>query len=339
VNEERLTHLDESGSARMVDVAGKQTTLRVARARARVRMSPATARAVAAGNGPKGEVLGVARLAGIQAAKQTSQLIPLAHNLPLTVVEVTAGVDVEEGLVELIGEVRTIARTGVEMEAMVACAVAGLTIYDMVKGLERGISIEEVVLLEKRGGRSDFTRRGAGAPAADGHSHGDPAVPRPAAAIITISTSKAAGDGEDESGARLAELAQEMGIAIAAREIVTDERSQIEERLRHWVGEEGCSLILTTGGTGMAPSDLTPEATRAVIDRDAPGLAEAMRDASREHTRNWMLSRGVAGIAGSTLIVNFPGAPASIEQAGAALARALPHALELLGGGPSHHAH
>lgn len=336
MSEGRLTHLDESGSARMVDVAGKQTTLRVARARARVRMSPAAARAVAAGDGPKGEVLGVARLAGIQAAKQTSQLIPLAHNLPLTVVDVAASVDVEQGLVELIGEVRTIARTGVEMEAMVACAVAGLTIYDMVKGIERGISIEEVVLLEKRGGRSDFTRGGAGAPAARGHDA--PTASRPAAAIITISTSKAAGDGEDESGARLAELAQAMGIAIAGREIVTDDRPQIEERLRHWVAQEGCSLILTTGGTGMAPSDVTPEATRAVIERDAPGLAEAMRDASREHTRNWMLSRGVAGIAGSTLIVNFPGAPASIEQAGAALARALPHALELLGGAASRHA-
>jgi cyclic pyranopterin monophosphate synthase len=337
VSKQRLTHLDDSGSARMVDVAGKQTTLRVARARARVRMSPATARAVAAGNGPKGEVLGVARLAGIQAAKQTSQLIPLAHNLPLTVVDVTATVDVEEGLVELIGEVRTIARTGVEMEAMVACAVAGLTIYDMVKGIERGISIEEVVLLEKRGGRSDFARAGTGAPAADGHDR--PSASQPAAVIITISTSKAAGEGEDESGARLAELAEGMGIAITAREILTDERSQIEERLRHWIAQEGCSLILTTGGTGMAPSDVTPEATRAVIERDAPGLAEAMRDASREHTRNWMLSRGVAGIAGSTLIVNFPGAPASIEQAGAALARALPHALELLGGAASHHAH
>lgn len=149
-----LTHLDRDGSARMVDVGGKPPSERVARARGRVRMSPRTARAVQAGDGPKGEVLGVARIAGIQAAKQTAQLIPLAHPLPLSFLDVRADVDVQAGVVELISEARTVASTGVEMEAMTACAIAALTIYDMVKGLERGIELEQVVLLEKRGGRS-----------------------------------------------------------------------------------------------------------------------------------------------------------------------------------------
>jgi cyclic pyranopterin monophosphate synthase len=153
-----LSHLDEDGRARMVDVGEKQETERIARACARVRMSPASARAVAAGNGPKGEVLGVARLAGVQAAKLTGQLIPLAHSLALTFVDVQATVEVEQGLVELVSEVRTIGRTGVEMEAMTACAVAALTIYDMVKGIEREVEIEQVALLEKRGGRSDYRR-------------------------------------------------------------------------------------------------------------------------------------------------------------------------------------
>ncbi|MGA2453064.1 MAG: cyclic pyranopterin monophosphate synthase MoaC [Solirubrobacteraceae bacterium] len=155
---ERLTHLDEHGRARMVDVGAKQVTERVARAQARVRMSVASAHAVQAGDGPKGEVLGVARLAGVQAAKQTGQLIPLAHPLQLTFVEVSASVDPEQGLVELVSEVRTVGRTGVEMEAMTACAVAALTVYDMVKGIERGVVIEQIVLLEKRGGRSDYRR-------------------------------------------------------------------------------------------------------------------------------------------------------------------------------------
>ena len=166
MSDDRLTHLDEQGRARMVDVAGKEVSERVARARARVRMSPGSARAVQAGDGPKGEVLGVARLAGVQAAKQTAQLIPLAHNLPLSFADVSARVDAEAGLVELESEVRTVARTGVEMEAMVACSVAALTVYDMVKGLERGIVLEQVVLLEKRGGRSDYVLDEAGA--ADG---------------------------------------------------------------------------------------------------------------------------------------------------------------------------
>jgi cyclic pyranopterin phosphate synthase len=155
---ERLSHIGEDGRARMVDVGGKEITERVARARARVRMSPASARAVREGDGPKGEVLGVARIAGIQAAKRTGELIPLAHPLGLTFVDVSADVDVESGLVELVGEARTQARTGVEMEAMMACSVAALTVYDMVKGLELGIEIEQVVLLEKHGGRHDYRR-------------------------------------------------------------------------------------------------------------------------------------------------------------------------------------
>jgi molybdopterin adenylyltransferase len=157
------------------------------------------------------------------------------------------------------------------------------------------------------------------------------------AAVITVSTSKSRGEGEDESGERLAELAAELGAEIAAREVIPDDRQRIEERLRHWADEGRCALVLTTGGTGFAPSDLTPEATRAVIDREAPGIAEAMRLASRDHVRHWMLSRAVAGIRGSTLIVNFPGSPASIPEAGEAIAGSLPHALALLAG--EHPAH
>lgn len=140
----------------MVDVGAKREGQRRARARARLRMNPETARAVAAGEGPKGEVLEVARLAGVQAAKQTPSLIPLAHSLPLSYIDVEATVDEDAGLVELVAEARVVARTGVEMEAMTACAVAALTVYDMVKGVERGVRIEEIVLLEKAGGRSDW---------------------------------------------------------------------------------------------------------------------------------------------------------------------------------------
>ena len=154
-----LTHIDESGSARMVDVGEKPESRRVACAEARVRMSPATAAAVEAGDAPKGDVLGTARLAGIQAAKRTAELIPLTHPLPLDVVDVEASVDADEGVVTLVAEASVTARTGVEMEAMTACAVAALTVYDMVKGVERGVSIERIELIAKSGGRSgDWTR-------------------------------------------------------------------------------------------------------------------------------------------------------------------------------------
>jgi cyclic pyranopterin phosphate synthase len=138
----------------MVDVGAKPETERRARARAILRMSPRTARLVERGEGPKGEVLGVARLGGVQAAKLTGTLIPLAHPIPLTFVDIRASVDVENGVVELVSEARTVGRTGVEMEAMAAVSVAALTVYDMVKGVERGVIIDQVSLLEKTGGRS-----------------------------------------------------------------------------------------------------------------------------------------------------------------------------------------
>jgi cyclic pyranopterin phosphate synthase len=154
-----LTHLGPEGEARMVDVGGKERSERRAVARARVRMSAETAAAVERGDAPKGDVLGTARLAGIQAAKRTDELIPLAHPLPLTFVDLEVRIDSAEGVVELTCEARTVERTGVEMEAMLAAAVAALTVYDMVKGLERGVSVEEVALLEKSGGRSGEWRR------------------------------------------------------------------------------------------------------------------------------------------------------------------------------------
>jgi cyclic pyranopterin phosphate synthase len=158
----RLSHLDSSGRARMVDVGGKAATDRRARARAVVRMSADTAATVARGDAPKGDVLGTARIAGIQAAKRTDELIPLAHPLPLTFVDVEAEIDPGAGTITFEAEARTASRTGVEMEALTACTVAALTAYDMVKGIERGVVIEEVALLEKTGGKEDWRRAPAG---------------------------------------------------------------------------------------------------------------------------------------------------------------------------------
>ncbi len=150
------------------------------------------------------------------------------------------------------------------------------------------------------------------------------------AAVITVSTSKAAGDGEDVSGPALAAFAARLGAEVVGSEVISDDRDLIAERLSYWCDDVVCDLVLTTGGTGFSPDDLTPEATRDVIEREAPGFAEAMRAASREHTEMWMTSRGVAGTRGRSLIINFPGNPPAIEQAGAALEKAIPHALELL---------
>ncbi len=332
MSERRITHLDEAGRARMVDVGSKPPGERVARARALVRMSSDTALAVQRGDGPKGEVLAVARLAGIQAAKQTGQLIPLAHPLELTFADVQASVDAAAGVVELTSEVRTVSRTGVEMEALTACAVAALAVYDMVKALQRDVVIEQIALLEKRGGRSDYVRDDVADPGAREAPDG-----KLRAAVITVSTSKARGDGDDESGPLLAALAERLGAEVLGREVIPDERPLIEARLRHWADSERCSLVLSTGGTGVSPGDLTPDATASVIERSIPGLGEAIRAASRPHTSNWMLSRALAGVRGHTLIVNLPGSPASIRQLSEELLAPLAHALDLIAGRPAAH--
>lgn len=151
------------------------------------------------------------------------------------------------------------------------------------------------------------------------------------AAVIAISTSKAAGEGEDESGPKLKALLESAGCDVVSLELITDDRELIARRIRFYSDEDACDLVATTGGTGLSPDDVTPEATRDVIDREAPGIAEAMRLESRQHVpKHWMLSRGVAGSRGTTLIVNFPGNPNAIEQAGAAITPSLEHALGLL---------
>jgi molybdopterin synthase catalytic subunit len=155
---EEMTHLDASGAARMVDVSDKPATDRYARAEARVLMTPDTARKVARGDAAKGDVLGTARIAAIQAAKRTAELIPLAHQLPLTQVEVDFGIDEDAGQIEILAAAQTADRTGVEMEAMIAAAVAALTIYDMTKALERGIEIGDLRLIEKSGGKTEWRR-------------------------------------------------------------------------------------------------------------------------------------------------------------------------------------
>lgn len=161
----------------------------------------------------------------------------------------------------------------------------------------------------------------------------------PRVAVLTASTSRFRDGGIDQSGEELCAFAERLGGEVVDRLLLADDREAIEACLREWSACGGYDLILTTGGTGFSPDDVTPEATAAVIDRPAPGLAEAMRAASAEHTRYWMVSRGVAGVAGSTLIVNFPGNPKSIGEAGEAIVHVLPHVVSLLRGERPGHSH
>jgi molybdopterin adenylyltransferase len=157
------------------------------------------------------------------------------------------------------------------------------------------------------------------------------------AALITLSTSRAETGGPDPSGDLLVGLAADLGAEVAGRELISDDPGLLRERLVRWADDEEADLILTTGGTGFSPSDQTPEATAAVIERPAPGIAEAIRQEAARHTRHWALSRGVAGIRGSCLIINLPGSARGVEQSAAVLLPILPHALDLIAERPAGH--
>jgi molybdopterin adenylyltransferase len=154
-------------------------------------------------------------------------------------------------------------------------------------------------------------------------------------AVLTVSTRVSRREADDASGPLLAELAEQAGADVQQMEVVPDDFGLIEDRLHHFV-DEGMELVFTTGGTGFTPDDITPEATRAVIERDAPGLAEAMRAEAVKHTPMGILTRGVSGIAGATLIVNFPGNPKAIRELFPVIAPTLRHVVDTLNGDSRH---
>lgn len=335
-----LTHIAADGSARMVDVSDKAVTDRHARAIATVRVAPSTAALIAAGDMPKGEVLATARLAGIMAAKRTAELVPLAHPLPLTKIDIDATVDAAAGQVQLESFARTTGKTGVEIEALTAVVIAALTVYDMVKAIEQQASIEGVRVVEKAGGRRDFDARpavarpasapipsaaGRSTPAA-GRSHAAETAPLTIAALH-VSTSRTAGRAPDRSRAALAAFAERAGWTVVHEDMVSDDQAGIAAALRTAAAVPGVELVLTLGGTGMTPDDVTPEATADVLDREAPGLAEALRAASMAKTPMASLSRGRAGTIGRVVVVNLPGSPKAIAELEPLLTAVLPHAV------------
>jgi cyclic pyranopterin phosphate synthase len=308
----------------MVDVGRKPITSRRAVASASVRMRPDVLQTLIDSGGPKGDAFVVARLAGIAAAKRTAELIPLSHPIALDHVEVDLSADPETGLVTIRAEATATARTGVEMEALTAASVSALTLYDMAKALQRDIVIERVELLAKEGGRSGAWSKEA------------PVGARTAAheaTVITCSTRAAGGEREDASGPAIVNALREAGFDVAPEPIVlADDEDLIASTLAH-LADSGTGLVITSGGTGLTPGDRTPAATRRVIDREVPGLAELMRAAGLASTPMAALSRGVVGVRGTTLIANLPGSPRGAIESLEALLPVLRHALEQLAGG------
>lgn len=307
-------HLDDAGRLRMVDVGAKATTRRRAVAECRIRLGPRARDAIAAGTVPKGDVFAVAQVAGIQAAKRTPELIPGCHPVRITSVEL--GFETTPEGVAITATVAGDDRTGFEMEALVACSTAALTVYDMTKGIDPGAEITGLRLASKEGGKSSVRFDGV------------------RAAVITVSDGAAAGQREDRSGPAARDWLTGRGAEAGEVVVVPDDRAAISAAIA--AAALDADLVVTSGGTGVGPRDVTPEATSDVADRLVPGIVEVMREVSVRVTPHGMLSRGIAATVGNALVVNLPGSPKAVVESLAAVGAALPHAVALLRGERPH---
>ncbi len=299
----------------MRDITAKSSTLRTATAMATLLASPATLACIRRQEAPKGDPLPVAKVAAIQAAKLTSQLIPYCH--PVGIESVEVNIELQLAALVVTVTVKAVHKTGVEMEALTAATAAALTLYDMLKMIDETMEIAGVKLLEKRGGKTDFR---------------EPVVTPLRAAVLVMSDSIAAGEKDDRSGRLIAARLRQEGCAVENYRVIPDDLSAIINLLRSYADEERYDLVMTTGGTGLSQRDNTPEAMRQVIEREIPGIADAVRGYGQARIPYAMLSRGQAGLRGTTIIINLPGGPAGVTDALNALFPGLLHAFAMLRG-------
>ncbi|MCW5942085.1 MAG: bifunctional molybdenum cofactor biosynthesis protein MoaC/MoaB [Fimbriimonadaceae bacterium] len=295
----------------MRDVSAKVSSLRTAVAAATLRASPATVAVVREGRAPKGDPLPVARTAAILAAKNTPNLVPYCHHVALDLVDVSFSFEMDA----ITARVRVVAvdRTGVEMEALTAAAVAALNLYDMLKPIDEAMRIEAVELLEKTGGKSAWVRQPF------------------RAAIIVASDRSSSGTREDATGPTLASLLREEGANDVSLVVVPDDVGAIRAAVEG--AAERADLLFVAGGTGVGPRDVTPEAILPMLERRLPGVEEHLRAYGQRRLPTAMLSRSVAGLYGETIVVALPGSPGAARDAIAALFPYLAHALDVLRGG------
>ena len=292
----------------MVDITHKNNTLRIATAEATVSVSkPETILAIKNRTVPKGDVFEMAKAAGFLAVKKTPDLLPDCHPIPVEYTAVNYRIEELSVVIEL--TVKTIYKTGVEVEAMHGASVVALTMYDMLKPIDKGVEINNIRLLEKKGGKSDRK----------------PVPENLKAAVIVCSDSIAGGVGEDKSGKTIIEKLKSSAISVQDYSIVPDKKSVIQEKI---IGLKSLDydLILITGGTGLSARDVTPEAVGELIDREIPGIAETARQYGQQRIPTAMLSRSVAGLIGDTLVITMPGSTGGVTEYMDAL---FPHVLHI----------
>ncbi len=307
-----FSHLSPQGEVKMVDVSNKLKSLRTAEAEGRITLSAGTLKRIAGHDVAKGNVLATAKIAGIQAAKRCSDLIPLCHPLHLQWIDVK--LDPAEDHISVRALVRADDATGVEMEALTAVSVACLTIYDMVKAVEKNAVIGDIRLVAKRGGRSDQKQQSW-----------------PRTAVIVLSDSIAAGTAEDRSGAVLTEGLKSMGCEHLSLSIIPDEADQLRQLVEKSI-VDGARLIITSGGTGVSSRDQTVETLQPLFEKRLDGVSQLFHQFGIRNTRNAMLSRMTAGIMKNALVLCLPGSPAAAQDALDSLFPHILHAFPMMEG-------
>ena len=281
----------------MVNITHKSSTLRQAIAIGELKVSKKeTIDAIVNKQVPKGDVFEFSRAAGLLACKKTYEVIPDCHPLPIEYASITHEIINLSIIIRV--EVHTIYKTGVEVEAMHGVSITALTMYDMLKPIDDGIQISSIRLERKKGGKSDI-------------KYAYPETVK--AAVITCSDSISKGNNIDVSGDVIESKLKLYKLDVTHREAVADDYDTIQIKTKELI-EKGYQLILFTGGTGLSPRDVTPDAIRPLLDREVPGIMEVARDYGQQRTPYAMLSRGVAGFIGDSLIITIPGSPRGAEE-------------------------
>jgi molybdenum cofactor biosynthesis protein MoaC len=307
--------MNDKKSRGMFDVGIKPDSSRTARAQAVLTIDANTAVLIRQGKSPKGDIVEAAKIAATLGAKKTSDLIPYCHPIPLDNIKVQ--VLIKSQAIEVDVKVKSIWKTGVEMEALSGACIGALTIYDMLKPIDESLFISSVRLLEKSGGIGQFATK-------EGN--------KIRAGVIVVSDSVATKKRIDKSGRLIVDVLKNKSIEVVKYKVVPDDSSAIEELLTKYSDDLRLDLVLTTGGTGLGRRDVTPEATRNVIEREITGIVEGSRAYGQRRTPLSMLSRGIAGVRGKTLIINIPGSATAVSETLDFLFPGLEHAFKMMEG-------
>ncbi|MCK8520969.1 bifunctional molybdenum cofactor biosynthesis protein MoaC/MoaB [Aquimarina sp. D1M17] len=299
----------------MVDITHKSSTLRIATAQAIVKVSSSkTIEAIENGTVPKGDVFAMSKAAGLLGVKKTPDLLPDCHPLPIeyTRIEYTIN-DLE---IQILVTVKTIYKTGVEVEAMHGASIVALNMYDMLKPIDKGVEIHHIKLLEKKGGKSDYK---------------DKFRTDLKASVIVCSDTISEGKKEDKAGKAIIAKLKQCDVEILDYIIIPDEKDTIQEKAKHYQ-EQGADLIIYTGGTGLSKRDVTPEALKPLLDRTIPGMEEAIRKYGQDRMPYAMLSRSVVGTIKNTLVLALPGSTNGAKESMEAIFPEALHVFRILKG-------